>query len=165
MTNKTLYIILHAKAEDHALKEKDFDRNLIDKGRHRAKLIAEKLKQDIHFIDGRTLFLSSTANRAAETAEIFSHVLGYSTDAIKWESQIYEAHYLVILKCINNISANYDNVLVFGHNPGLSDLVNYVSDQYVNLKTSHVACLTLEEEIDYSILSANTAHLKKLIEG
>lgn len=165
MSHKRLYIIRHAKAEDHALKEKDFDRNLIDKGRQRAKLIAEKLKQDISLIDERTLFLSSTANRAAETAEIFSQILGYPTDEIKWEPQIYEAHYLVLLKCINEISANYDSVLVFGHNPGLSDLVNYVSDRYVNLKTSHVACLTLEEDIDYSILSANTAHLKKLIDG
>ncbi|MGO3306935.1 MAG: SixA phosphatase family protein, partial [Sphingobacterium sp.] len=76
---------------------------------------------------------------------------------------IYEAHYLQILKSINDVSANYDYLLVFGHNPGLSDLVAYTSNQYVELKTASIACLTIENGLDYSTLSANTATLNKVI--
>lgn len=164
MNHNKLYIIRHAKAEDHGLKKNDFDRDLIDKGRQRAKVNAERLKQEIQTIDERTLVISSTASRAAETAEIFCTILEYPLSKIQWEPNIYEAHYLIILKRINDVSSQYNRLLLFGHNPGLSDLISYISDEYVNLKTSHVGCLELEDGINFSILSANTSNFKKLID-
>lgn len=163
MRNKKLYIIRHAKAEDHFGPKIDFERNLVDKGRERARELSAKLNKELPSIDERTLVISSTASRAAETATLFCDTLGYPVDRIEWEPKIYEAHFLVILKRINDVSANYDNLLVFGHNPGLSDLINYVSNDYVDLKTSHIGCLTLEDNIDFSNLSANTAKLNKVI--
>jgi phosphohistidine phosphatase len=164
MKSKKLYIIRHGKAEEHSFSKEDFDRDLIEKGIARSLLVAEKIKSKIPQIDERTLFISSTANRAAQTAKIFAQSLGYPAEKIVWEPTIYEAHYLQILKRLNQVSANYEHVLLFGHNPGLSDLIDYVADEYINLKTSHVACLTLDEGLDYSTLSANTAHLELIIE-
>ena len=164
MDSKKLYIIRHGKAEEHSFLKEDFDRNLVEKGIARSLVVAEKIRSKIAPIDERTLFISSTANRAAQTARIFAQSLGYPEENIVWEPNIYEAHYLLILKRLNQISAKYDQVLLFGHNPGLSDLVDYVADTYINLKTAHAACLTLDEDLDYSTLSANTANLDVVLE-
>jgi len=163
MQTKSLYIIRHAKAELPSFNKNDFNRTLLLKGIARATETAQQLKEQFAPVDERTLIVSSTATRAAETAKIFCETLGYPEENIQWEPKIYEAHYLFLMKCINDIPAKYDRVLIFGHNPGLSNLVEYTTDTYVNLKTAHIACLELEEGIDYSLLSANTAILKKVI--
>ena len=163
MQSKSLYIIRHAKAEEFSFDKTDFKRSLIDQGIKRAGEHALILKQEFTNHDDKILIVSSTAKRAAQTAQIFAGIIEYPESKIQWCPAIYEAHYLEILKNINNISANYNQVLVFGHNPGLSDLISYISDQFVNLKTANIACLKVVEGLDYSTLSANTANLNKLI--
>ena len=163
MESKSLYIVRHAKAELPSADQEDFHRNLLPKGVERATVIAQKLKSHLPADPDKILVVSSTANRAMQTAEIFCQVIGYPQDRIVWEHKIYEAHYLLLMKRLNDISASYDHVVLVGHNPGLSNLVDYLTDQFVNLKTAHTACLTLEEGIDYSLLSANTASLKQVL--
>ena len=163
MQPKLLYIIRHAKAEEFSFDKTDFERGLVDKGVKRAGEHASILKKEFSNYDDKIVIVSSTAKRAAQTAQIFADIIGYPEDKIQWCPAIYEAHYLEILKNINNISANYNQVLVFGHNPGLSDLISYISDEFVNLKTANIACLKIVEGLDYSTLSANTANLNKLI--
>ncbi|MBD1423523.1 SixA phosphatase family protein [Sphingobacterium chuzhouense] len=163
MKQKSLFIIRHAKAELPIFGKDDFDRDLLPKGTNRAELITQKLKAQLPAMDEKTLVISSTANRAMQTAKIFCDILGYPEERIVWEPKVYEAHYLFLMKLLNDVPASYDYVLLFGHNPGVSDLVGYVTDRFVNLKTAHTAYLELEEGIDYSLLSANTASLKKII--
>lgn len=163
METKSLYIIRHAKAELPTFGKDDFDRDLLPKGVYRAELIAQKLRTQLSPMDKKILVISSTANRAMQTAKIFCDILGYPEEHIVWEPKVYEAHYLFLMKRLNDVSASYDHVLLFGHNPGVSDLIGYVTDRLVNLKTAYAAYLELEEGIDYSLLSANTASLKKII--
>ncbi|HLT88705.1 MAG TPA: histidine phosphatase family protein [Sphingobacterium sp.] len=163
METKSLYIIRHAKAELPTFDKDDFDRDLLPKGTNRAELIAQKLKAQLPAMDEKTLVISSTANRAMQTAKIFCNILGYPEERIVWEPKVYQAHYLFLVKRLNDVPASYDYVLLFGHNPGVSDLIGYAADRFVNLKTAYTACLELEEGIDYSLLSANTASLKKII--
>ncbi|PRD52678.1 SixA phosphatase family protein [Sphingobacterium gobiense] len=163
MERKSLYIVRHAKAELPTFSKDDFHRDLTPRGIHRAEDIAKKLKMHLPTIDEKTLVISSTANRAMQTAKIFCNILGYPVERIVWEPKVYEAHHLFLMKRLNDIPASYVRVLLFGHNPGISDLVGYATDQLINLKTSHIAYLELEEEMDYSLLSANTASLKNII--
>ncbi|TYR36010.1 phosphohistidine phosphatase [Sphingobacterium phlebotomi] len=163
METKSLYIIRHAKAELPIFDKDDFNRDLLPKGTDRATIIARKLKELLPAIDEKTLVISSTANRAMQTAKIYCDILGYPEERIVWEPKVYEAHYLFLMKRLNDVPISYDHVLLFGHNPSVSDLVGYISDRFVNLKTAHAAYLELEEGIDYSLLSANTASLKNII--
>lgn len=163
MSIKKLYIIRHAKAETPSWGKNDFDRVLIEKGKQRASLVADQLKEAIPEINERVTVLSSTATRAAETAKICCNIIGYSEDNIKWKASIFEADYPTILRSINEINPCYDTVVVFGHNPGLSDLVRYISGQFINLKTANIACLELEEGINFAELTENTALLTKVI--
>lgn len=162
MNKKTLYIIRHAKAELPTWDKKDFDRNIISKGKDRASGVADHLKT-ILSIDSSTAVLSSSANRAIQTAEIFCKVLGFPIQDIQQTREIYEAHHLDILRVINQTADHIDTLLVFGHNPGLSNLTNYICDSYIDLKTSHVAVIKLEEGIDFVSLSGGTGALLQVI--
>ncbi|MFZ4863560.1 SixA phosphatase family protein [Sphingobacterium sp. Mn56C] len=159
---KRLYIIRHAKAEFPSLLKDDYDRNLMDKGIKRAQQIALDLKNRLK-ITANTLVISSTANRALQTAELFGTILGYPLENIQQQQSIYEAHYKTILEVINKVPNTVENLLVFGHNPGLSDLSNYICDTCIDLKTAHVACIELEEGLDFRELSGGTAHLKNIL--
>ncbi len=162
MKTKTLYLIRHAKAEEYAFGKRDYDRNLTEKGKERAVQIASTLAQQLHPTPS-TQILSSSANRAIQTAYLFSEIIGYPMDQILQDKSIYEAYHLDILHAINKTSMDVDTLLVFGHNPGISELTTYLTNVYVDLKTSHVAILELEEGLDFKDLSGGTATLKTVI--
>ena len=161
---KKLYIIRHAKAENPTFDSTDFERNLIAEGIAKAVKKAKLLAQedDVDFSE-KTQVISSTANRATQTAAIFCEELQIPLAQIQYESTIYEAHYLALLKVLNDCPASTEKLFIFGHNPGLSDLIAYISNDYINLATANIACLTLDENIDFSSLSANTCYLNKII--
>lgn len=158
----TLYLIRHAKAEEHTFTKDDFDRDLQQKGIDRANKIANELKKSLH-VDEKTLVISSSANRAIQTAEIFCSILGYPIDSIQETKDIYEAHFTDILKVINTVSNQYDKLLVFGHYPGLSNLTNYLSHSEIDLATSNVSILQLEGDLTFEMLGGGTANLIGLL--
>lgn len=159
---KKLYLIRHAKAEDYSFAKKDYDRNLVAKGKERAKQIATLLKEEL-VLTPQSRVLSSSANRAIQTAELFCKILNYPVTEIRQDKNIYEARYLDILTSINQTSGSVENLLVFGHNPGLSDLAHYLTDTYIDLKTAHIAVIELEEGIDFTSLAGGTASLIHVI--
>lgn len=159
---KTLYLIRHAKAEEHSFSKDDFYRDLQKKGRERAERIAQKLKGSLK-IDEKTLVISSSANRAIQTAELFCEVLGYAKESIQQTRDIYEAHFMDILKVINSVPDEYDTLLIFGHNPGLSNLTNYLSHSEIELATSNVSILQLEGDLTFEMLGGGTANLVGLL--
>lgn len=160
---KRLYIIRHAQAEDPFLNQGDFERNLTNKGIKQAQQAALQLAE-LRNTQSLTnsLLISSTANRALQTASLFCSTLGWDKNNILYNKNIYEAHYLELLKIINDIPEKYDELILFGHNPGLSELINYLTDDFVNLSTAGIAFLQLDTEIGFSTLSANTAKLCQL---
>ena len=159
---KTLYLIRHAKAEEHSFSKDDFYRDLQKKGRERAERIAQKLKDSLK-IDEKTLVISSSANRAIQTAELFCEVLGYPQESIHQTRDIYEAHFMDILKVINSVPEENDTLLIFGHNPGLSNLTNYLSHSEIELATSNVSILQLEGDLTFEMLGGGTANLIGLL--
>jgi len=155
---RSLFLIRHAKAVDISLSARDFDRDLQQKGIQRAEKIASDLKKTLT-IDQNTLFISSPANRAIQTAKIFASILGYPAENIRDSKELYDAHFIEILKVINTVEDHFNKVLVFGHNPGLSNLVNYLSHAEIALATSNVANLQLADEDTFNMLSGDTAKL------
>lgn len=162
MKKKFLYLIRHAKAEEYAYGKHDYNRDIIDKGKERVAKIMGELTMRFQLTDG-TQVISSSANRAIQTAELFCNRLNYPLDEIQLEKSIYEAYYLDILHVINKVSEEVDALLVFGHNPGLSDLTNYLCNTCIDLKTSNVAIIELEQGIDFRALSGGTATLKEVL--
>lgn len=83
------------------------------------------------------LIVSSPAMRALFTARHFAQVWGKSAGKIQLELDIYEANTTALLKVVNELDDQYEHVALFGHNPGLTDFANYLSDANIyNIPTS-----------------------------
>ncbi|HIY76625.1 MAG TPA: histidine phosphatase family protein [Candidatus Sphingobacterium stercorigallinarum] len=155
---RTLYLVRHAKAEPHSLSKSDFYRNLMSNGIERARRIADHLQAMIH-IDKKTLAITSPANRAVQTADIFCEALHYPVTSLTQDNSIYEAHFMDLLGVINRVPESYERLLLFGHNPGLSALVNYLSHADIRLATSNVAIIQFEDDLAFSMVSGGTGQL------
>ncbi|MFN3839302.1 MAG: SixA phosphatase family protein [Cyclobacteriaceae bacterium] len=120
---KTLYIIRHAKSSWDNPGQSDFERPLNDRGRKDAPRMGKRLKE--RGIKPN-LLLSSPAKRALATARRISGEIGFDKEKIKTEKRLYHADSETILEIIQNLNNKYDTVMLFGHNPGLTDFVNEI---------------------------------------
>ncbi|WP_312792791.1 histidine phosphatase family protein [Sphingobacterium sp.] len=160
--NKKLYIIRHAKAETIP-GINDFDRALTSEGIQHAKQVAAKLATKVT-LDENSVVISSPANRALQTTRVFLDVLGSSSFDIQIEESIYECTYKHLLSVINAIPDNVNNVLLFGHNPTLTDLVEYLTRKAAYLRTSSFAEIKLDSGFTFHMLSGNCADLVQIID-
>lgn len=74
------------------------------------------------------LIVTSTATRAATTASLVAEVLGYPGEAIIKVPDLYLAPPRTILRVIQALEEDKHTVLVFGHNPGMHEAVNLLSE-------------------------------------
>jgi len=132
---KTLYIIRHAKSSwEHPLQD-DFDRPLNQRGEKDApemgrRLAALQIKPD--------LIISSPALRAITTARIITGLMGFR-DIVELP-EMYHASDRKLLEIINALPDTSQTVILFGHNRGLTDLVNNLSGTHVpNVPTCGVS--------------------------
>ncbi len=122
---KTLLIIRHAKSSWDASNVDDFDRPLNERGKTDAPRMGKRFKEkDIH----PDLMLSSPAKRALSTAKKIAKVLKYPKDNIKSDRRLYHADEETILTVVRELKDNRNVVMVFGHNPGLTEFVNSLMD-------------------------------------
>lgn len=126
---KTLYIVRHAKSSWADLSLSDFDRPLNDRGERDAPRMGKRLKEK-RVVPG--LMLSSPAKRALATCRKIATILGYPEEKIKTDRNLYHADGDTILNTIRSISDKHNVVLLFGHNPGLTDFVNELLDAHID---------------------------------
>ena len=139
---KQLLIARHAKSSWDDFTIEDHERPILEKGRQKSEKVAAALKQKIILPD---LIISSTAKRAKETAIILATGLGYPIDNIRYEKRIYHADADDIFNELFGLDDSITSVMVVGHNPTLTDLVNHFSKTMIdNLPTSAVASVTFK---------------------
>ncbi len=149
---KTLYIARHAKSSWDDLRVSDHDRDLLPVGKKRTKKIARWLNEHNIFPDR---IISSTAARAYKTACQLAQGMGFPEEKIEKEAAFYNADTEETMEVIYALPDTVEKVMVVGHNPGFTDLVNLFLDwehQVDNLPTSAVAAIRFEtnkwEELD-----------------
>ena len=123
---KTLYLIRHAKSswEDTALVDKD--RPLNDRGQRDAPTMGERLaKRNVK----PDLILSSPAVRALTTAEIIAKKLDYRRKDIVVSERLYAVEADDLLDVIHQLGDKVESVMLFGHNPELTELAHCLSGQ------------------------------------
>ncbi|HAQ37679.1 MAG TPA: histidine phosphatase family protein [Saprospirales bacterium] len=129
---KEVYFVRHAKSswDDQSLS--DHDRGLIERGVNDAELISRILANSGVIINGA---FSSDAIRALKTADIFARNL--NTNHIQASRDLYLAGTFSIIHFLYNLDDSYHSILVFGHNPGFTDLFNHYSKSPIdNVPTS-----------------------------
>lgn len=149
---KTLIILRHGKAEQLPGKN-DFDRSLVERGRKNASQIGAFILQKQGAPD---LILTSSAQRALETAIEVAETLHYETKSIQTDKELYFAPTMWILKTISSLSDEIARCLLVGHNPGLTDLINYLGVRLDNLPTASAVCFTFDVD-KWSLISSKNA--------
>jgi|SRR6478735_7154714 len=135
---KKLLLIRHAKAT-HESGFADFERPLTDKGFQQAELMAARLKANS--IQPQIL-VASPALRTLATANVFSQILGLPkaiTNKI-----IYDASESALLKVIEGLPQDKDLIALVGHNPGISQVLYYLSGAIREVPPCSVALIEFE---------------------
>lgn len=129
---KKLVIIRHAKSAWDNPSLSDHERPLADRGLRDAPKMAQRLKErDIH----PDLLMTSDAKRVLQTAEITAEAFKIRKEAILQTPTFYHASASVIFNSIKEAHQTIGTLFVFGHNPGLNDLVNRLGCDLDNLST------------------------------
>ncbi len=120
---KSLTLIRHAKSSWSSTELKDHDRPLNERGAGDAPKMGEFLA-GVGFAP--QLFLSSTAVRALATARIIAEAVGVPPESIVKEPDIYHASVAMLVRIIARIDEEKESAVLFGHNPGMGDLANFL---------------------------------------
>jgi phosphohistidine phosphatase len=118
---KHLILLRHAKSSWKNSTLDDADRPLSERGERDAPHMGERLKSRAA---QPTLLLTSPARRALRTAEIVGEMLGLGKNRTRTLTELYLATPDEIRGAIGAQDDAHACVLVVGHNPGLTDLVN-----------------------------------------
>ena len=135
---KGICLFRHAKSSWKYPKLDDFERPLNKRGRRNAPFMGQVLHQIGFYPD---LIISSPASRAAQTSRIVAMELNYSLDQIQYQASIYESSPGNLVQILSQLDNRLKNVMLVGHNPGLTMLANAIGDTPIaNLPTSGAYC-------------------------
>jgi len=155
-STKILFIVRHAKSSWEYDSVSDADRPLTEKGISNAYEVSTQLRNE-GLNPG--LIMSSPANRALHTAVIFAGVTGYPVEKIIVHPVFYEGTTSEIIKQIHATDESILSLMIFGHNPVSTYLVNHFGNKAINnLPTSGAVRLAFKtikwSEIEKSRLEA-----------
>lgn len=126
---KTLTIVRHAKSDWENETLHDSYRPLNQRGYMDAQAIAKQVVKKMELPD---YWLTSPAIRAYSTAVIFANAFKFDPDKIVIKHKLYEATIKNLKQIVSVIPDNYKHVILFGHNPSLTNYFNEVADSYAD---------------------------------
>lgn len=133
---KTLFLVRHAKSSRDDPSLCDRDRPLNERGMRDAPRVGEQLAKRALNPD---LILSSPARRARTTAEIIAEKLGYRLKSIVVEDRLYASTADDLLAVVHELRDRAKCVMLFGHNPALSELAHRLLGKITDMPTCGVA--------------------------
>jgi len=150
---KTLYLHRHAKSSwDHAGLS-DFERPLNERGLNDAPEMGRRLKLRGDLPDA---IVSSPANRALTTAQLVAEAIGFPTKDIVLVDRLYLPSVSTILSVVNALNDTHHSAMLFGHNPGFTEAVGYLSgNDLQNLPTAGVVRIEFPFD-EWKLVSAQT---------
>lgn len=118
---KRVTLIRHAKSSWAAPASPDHDRELAERGQRDVRVMGRRLTAR----KARpSLMISSSAVRAATTAREIATALSYPVEFLQLDGRLYLAAPDEILAVIEEQDDKISELMLFGHNPGFTDVVN-----------------------------------------
>lgn len=147
-----IHLVRHAKTDPNSESGKDFDRKLLTKGIAQANVLSYYFSE--HSIKPSFTYCSD-AVRTRQTLDI----LGYGNDLgkISHLKELYLSDRETYLKLIWELKHKKD-ILIVGHNDGISSLASYLLEDTCFLKTCHYVCLEFEAD-SWKEISRGTGRL------
>jgi phosphohistidine phosphatase len=139
---KRLFLVRHARAVWLSEGRDDFNRPLSPRGEKSAVRMGKALKEKkVH----PGLIISSPAARALRTAEIVAAEIGYPGHRIVIDPRIYSGEGDHVLDIILNLDDAFQSAMLFGHNPAMTAVSNYLTDYGVeNMRACGIMCMDFE---------------------
>lgn len=154
---KNLILIRHAKSSWQAPLQ-DIDRPLDQRGMKDAHLVSLNIHD---FIPKTYLLWSSVAKRAVDTARIFAQNILYPIQDIVYKEDLYTFDEKHLEKCIKSCDNTIDSLIIFGHNPAITNFVNKFGTVLIdNVPTCGFVSLQFDTDYWEKIEKAKT---KKII--
>jgi phosphohistidine phosphatase len=136
---KTLLILRHGKSSWKDSSLADHDRPLKQRGKRDAPLIGELLREQGLVPD---LILSSSAKRALKTALLVADASGYEGE-IDIRREFYPGYPDAYIEALMETPDECQIVMVVGHNPGLEELLELLTESAEFLPTAALAQVVL----------------------
>ncbi len=122
-----LYIMRHAKSDWAAAGKSDFDRPINKRGKQSAILIGEWMR-DNNRIPQK--IISSPAIRAKQTTElVIKQFANVNSDKVIYEKDLYLAEPDRLIEFIQLYKNELSSLMLVAHNPGLEQLVHFLSSE------------------------------------
>ncbi len=138
---KRLILVRHGKSSwkyDVA----DDKRPLKNRGFKDGRLIAGAFEK---FYVAPVMIWSSRAVRALETAKIFQEVLKVSDKNFEIKPSLYTFNRKDLLHVINSCEDHVNKLMVFGHNPAMTGVVNEIGDkEFENIPTTGLTVIDFD---------------------
>jgi phosphohistidine phosphatase len=126
---KSLILLRHAKTEAGGFFTQDKDRQLSDRGRRDAALIAAHLKEKA-LVPGQ--ILCSSATRARTTCEILVDGFAREID-VEYEDELYLAEPATLMAFAKGADEIGNSLMLIAHNPGMAALAFAMAGQNAQL--------------------------------
>lgn len=136
---KTLLILRHAKSSWKEKNLPDHDRPLNKRGKQDAPRMGKLLQEKGLVPD---LILSSSAKRALKTTKFVVEESGYDGE-VEVDRDLYAFEASAYLEKLTALADHIQIVLIVGHNPGLEELVEQLTGEFVPLPTAALAQVNL----------------------
>ena len=118
---KTLYLLRHAKSSWGSPELKDFERPLAQRGINDLPVMAARFKAREGRVD---CMICSPAVRTKTTAQLLEKELGFPSDEIGSNPELYFAGSNMFLKAASLVDAACESAMLVGHNPAITEFVN-----------------------------------------
>jgi phosphohistidine phosphatase len=136
---KSLLVMRHAKSSWKISYLADHDRPLNKRGKRDALLMGQLLREEQLVPD---LIISSSARRAVDTADLFSDACGYEED-VRLTRIFYGAGSDIIIETLHDLTPGHQRVMIVGHNPGMEEFLEELTETYVRMPTAAIAYIEL----------------------
>lgn len=141
---KTLTLLRHAKSSWDNRGLADHERPLNNRGLRDAPEMARR----IHAAAIRpSLIVSSPATRAWETAKVLASEISYPIEFLQRDNKLYLASLDTLLDFVGTLDVGFNNIVVVGHNPGMTNFANFLSPNLTdNVPTCGVVSVSINTE-------------------
>ena len=141
---KIITLVRHAKSRWDGKGLTDRERPLNQRGERDAPTMGKRIVE--HGIRP-SLIVASPAVRAWTTARIIAQKIGYPIEFLQREDSIYLASLNALLDVVVAQDNGFNNLMVVGHNPGLTEFANFLSPEITNnLPTAGVVSVQIDQE-------------------
>lgn len=145
---KILTLVRHAKSSWNDAGLSDRERPLNDRGERDAPEMGRRIAK--HGIRP-SLIVTSPAVRARTTARMIAQEINYPIEFLQRENSLYLASLDDLLDVVMQQEDGFNNLMVVGHNPGLTEFANFLVPGITNnLPTAGVVTVQMDRD-DWSL--------------